>query len=373
MKTKIHITLIVAGILSSCIAEYYPSQLMDAPDLLVVDGIITNGTSVFRLSTSVGLDAGIDATSSVDNAQIFVEDESGRLSPPGTLTDPGRYSIPNGNLHPDSSYRIRIVLGDEIIVSEFLRPLITPVIDSITYSKAGSGAPIKIQVSTHEPNNQSHYFRWSYFETYEFTAQLYANVAIIDGVIVIFDEQGEEGPANHMYYCWQRSASRNLILASSAQLSENVILNHTIQEIEPSNKKLSVLYHIAVTQHLIRKEAYDYFSNLQKNIESMGSIFAPIPSEMNGNLRSLTSNIPVIGYVDVSTSTTLERFIERNFSLYEQPRNNCEFSPVWQPGMSPLTFDGQMGIVNWVTAGCVDCTLMGGSKNKPDFWPNSHL
>lgn len=41
-------------------------------------------------------------------------------------------------------------------------------------------------------------------------------------------------------------------------------------------------------------------------------MFAPIPSEMKGNIRCVTDpEVPVIGFVEVATVTRLKRFFRR--------------------------------------------------------------
>lgn len=87
-------------------------------------------------------------------------------------------------------------------------------------------------------------------------------------------------------------------------MTENLIYQHKLIEIEPDHDKLSYLYHIDVYQALVSKDAYKYLSNLQKNISQTGSLFAPLPAEYKGNVKCATSpEQPVIGYVDVATIT----------------------------------------------------------------------
>jgi hypothetical protein len=94
--------------------------------------------------------------------------------------------------------------------------------------------------------------------------------------------------------------------------------------LDPSDEKLSILYYISVTQQQLRREAYDYYFNLQKNISQSGSIFFPIPAEITGNIRCLTHpERPVIGYVEVSTTVTAQRFIPESTGLYEPPMVQC--------------------------------------------------
>ena len=168
-----------------------------------------------------------------------------------------------------------------------------------------------------------------------------------------------------------------MVLASSDKLSENFIHQKEVNEIPCWDNRLSVLYYINVNQMQIRKEAYDYFYNLQKNIEQTGSIFSPVPSEMKGNIVCSTNpDLPVIGYVDV-TSKVEKDFFHNGAGFYEAPMSFCdmmitsefEFAyPVYSYyeviPMSPTLY---------APHDCVDCRrITGATKEKPDFWPNDH-
>ncbi len=361
--------------LSGCITEYTPDNIEEIDNLIIVDGTITDGVSTFQLGYSVGIIQKLTGDETIDNAAIYIETEDGTQMN-GDFIGKGLYTVNTGNLNPDSKYRLRISINGNEYQSSFLSPLITPEIDSIFPMKKGPGEPVFMCIDTKDTKNQSRYYRWSYKENWEVMAELYANAGVDDfGNLVYYDLIS----SNNTYYCWGRDSSKTLILASSEKLSSNIISQKRLVEIPCDNDKLSVLYHISVEQMLIRKEAYDYFQNLQKNVEQTGSIFSPVPSEMKGNIECITNpDLPVIGYIEVSTKTTKELFIPENRGLYESPSKYCS---------RHITSDPDFAYPNYayyyVASGsppeyapfeCVDCRRkFRASKNKPDFWPNNHL
>jgi hypothetical protein len=184
-------------------------------------------------------------------------------------------------------------------------------------------------------------------------------------------------PAN-IYYCWGRNNSTDLVLESVSQLSENRIQKRKLIEIPPDNEKLSELYHLSVIQYQIRKEAYNYYANLQKNVTQTSGLFSPVPSEMRGNIRCLTHpEIPVIGYIEVSVPSTKEQYMPDLIQVYEPPERRCSAS------ITPLANYANYSIYSFAEPGstlptlyaptrCVDCTSRG-TKNKPAFWPTDHV
>jgi len=355
----------------SCISEYIPEDIEDVSDLLVITGTITNGESIFQLSRSVGLSDFFSQGNLINNASLYVETDDGTRITGNSIGD-GEYSVLTGTLKPDKKYRLCLSVDGEEYQSTFLSPLFTPEIDNISTEKKAPGNPVYITVSTHDPTNQSNYYRWLYKENWEVKAEYAANAGYIDGKFTLFDLST---PVN-TYYCWGKDHSRKLSLGSSEKLTENIISNKKIIEIPCDDDKLSVLYHVAVKQIQVRGEAYDYFSNLQKNVEQTGSIFASIPSEMKGNISCITNpELPVIGFIEVSTTTFKELYVPENGELFEAPMSSSCMESLNTRHMGYLAFY----IYNppeilYIEPKCVDCRMRSKvSKNKPDFWPTDHL
>ena len=63
-------------LLSACVTDYEPKGLEQVRDLLVVDGIITNGETTIKLRRSVGLTDDFTEDEFVNNAKVVVEREA---------------------------------------------------------------------------------------------------------------------------------------------------------------------------------------------------------------------------------------------------------------------------------------------------------
>ena len=360
-------------VLCGCITEYNPKGIDEEEDILVVEGIITDDESYITLSRSLNLTVGEASTQYVYNARVYVECDDGGsiLSESPSCGSNGyfdynsnRYVINTGKLNPEHKYRLKIEIDEDVYCSDYSYPIQTPEIDSIFWAKRGKGQPVMIYVATHEPRGKVLYYRWSYKEDWEYFANYYLE--------------------NYPYYCWDKANNRDLLLGNTEKTIFGK-LTDKITEIAPSNIKLSYLYRIDVTQNVISKRAFDYFANIKKNAQQTGSIFAPIPSELRGNITCTTDpERPVIGYVDISTTTKKCRYISFTEGAYESPGFNrdCELVPrdslmKWYdhiPNEYVLTNPREvelspMAIPYYIKVKCVDCTYYGGVAQKPDDWP----
>ena len=349
--------------LNACITEYRATGIEELADILVVEGVITDEETIITLSRSVYLTEETSRQVPVNNAEVFVECDDGppfRMDPPNQDYFPPRYLIKTGQLDLNRQYRLKIKIEDQEYRSDFSPPVKTPEIDSVFWSKEGPGHPVRIHVATHSPDNSILYYRWSYREDWEINSEM----------------RLEDYP----YYCWSWEKSKNLLIGS-AEKTVFGKLTDILASIPPTSSKLSVLYRIDVKQNAIRKQAYDYFANIKKNAEQTGSIFAPIPSELRGNIKCDTdADRPVIGFVDVSTTTQKRRYIKRSDNVYETPRSDCEAIPrdsllIWYEGTIPedryIQFD-PLDTTMYIHIKCVDCTKNNATERKPDDWPNDH-
>lgn len=377
--------LVIAGwcvFFFGCITPYVHDEIESSSQVLIVDGVIANDTSLFTLSWSMNLNDEYHKTESIDNAEIVVECNDGSRSSQTIYKGEGIYHILTGKLEKGKQYRVRIFAGGKEYESEFLEPLFTPDIDSVSWQQQRKGEPIRITVSTHDPENKSPYYNWSYKEIWEFKSELLATgtkiPTYINGILYEVPFEYDLLTSNNTYYCWSNDSSKTYILENTEKLQENIISHKTLSVINPSDERISLLYYIEVKQNQIRKEAYTYYSNIQKNIENTGSIFAPIPGEIKGNIRCVTNDKTLaVGYVEVSTVSVAKCFFPELTKIYEPTLTACGQSIIH--GVAKL-IDGY----EWLTvtihgsensmapANCVDCTRRG-TKNKPSFWPTEHL
>ena len=350
-------------LLSGCITEYEAKGVVEVSDILVVEGVITDDETYISLSRSVKMTDNYyygDDTWYVNNAEVYVECDDGTRSTVSYLVGSGRYLIETGKLSLDRKYRLIIHIDEHEYCSDYSYPLTTPEFD-IIYTKKAKGQPVNIHVSTEDPDKKIMYYRWSYVENWEIQSYYVA----------------KDHP--EFFYCWETGSNRNLLIGSADKMVDGKLVE-VITEIPPYSRRLSVLYRIDVKQNAISKRAYDYFANIKKNVEQTGSIFAPIPSELRGNIICTTdTDRPVIGYIDISTTTSKRLYISPyTDNLYEPPFNDCQMFPrdsliAWF-GEIPdfyIELDGFIGDTIYSTQNCADCNYYG-TKQKPEDWPNDH-
>ena len=356
--------------LAACVTDFTP-EVKGVSGILVVDGTITDGESVFRLSRSVSI---LDTTRVGDwiaHAVMCVEREDGATFP-ASYEGNGFYRIPTGDLDPASGYRLNFTIDGKNYQSSFLKPIETAPIDSVSWQKAGLGQPISIHVSSRAGADQSTYYRWTYFETWEVITPLTATAGYLDGVFMMFDP----ATPHNTRYCWGRDSSKTLLLENTAPLAENVVVRKKLFEIPCKDEKLSFLYHVEVLQTQLREEAYNYFRILRDEVERSGGIFGLVMSAGdNGNVYCISDPEEVIiGYVEVATTTRKSLFIPYSWDIHESlpadkayrycPLCSKKDYPDWPWFEYPHSVTYPQ---------CVDCRAhYNATKNRPAWWPNDH-
>jgi len=363
--------------LVNCKTPYDPPLKAIQSNSLVVEGFIDGAApTVIKLSRTRMISAG--DTARVKNelcAKVFVvDDQQNRYAL--VETGGGLYSSNVVlNLNPGNPYRLYINTGDnKEYVSDFVDYKQSPAIDSVGWKLKNDG--IQFYVNTHDENNATRYYRWEYHETWEyhsiFPTGLQYNRST-DEVVPM---------AEQIYTCWGDAKSNRIILGSSAKLSDDVIYQAPLVDIENHSKKMSVLYSILVKQYALDITGFNYWEAMRNNTENVGSIFDPQPNQTVGNIHSLTTpSETVVGYIGAGSSFTKRYFVyNRDMPGRWNIFPRCDEINVTKDstrfyfdygGLLPvseyLTNSGATAYTGAAIA-CVDCRLEG-TNVKPDFWP----
>src|SRR5438045_3675965 len=239
MKTTFYLValLVFAG---SCKQVYEPK--ISAPRLgyLVVEGFINSGTGVstVTLRRTVKL---VDTVLVIyeHNARVSIENDNNGTFPLSEGVD-GSYTSAVLSLSTGLKYRVRIITqsGNEY-VSDFAAVRFTPAIDSISWRIENGG--VQLYVNTHDDQNSTKYYRWTYSETWEFHSPFLKTMSyIIDPLSHL--AIGIVGPGSAdttIYKCWRTQNSTNILLGSSEKLSTDKIFM-PIRYVEPQSDELSV-------------------------------------------------------------------------------------------------------------------------------------
>jgi hypothetical protein len=371
MKKIFFILLFFSG---ACKQAYVPPVKPSNTTSLVVEGFINNGSDSTYISLTHTFN--LNDTSHVTpelHAQLTVEGKD-NSSYPLTEWGGGQYGAASLVLNNALPYRLHIhtAAGKEY-VSDYLDLKTSPPIDSIGWLKGAAG--VQVYANTHDPQSASHYYRWDYQETWEFNSAYLANIQYVNGQLVnLFPDT--------YYTCWKSGSSTTILLGSSTKLSTDEIYQAPLVLLPSHTWKLGIRYSILVHQYVLTADAFNFWQQMQKNTEQIGSIFSPQPSEAKGNLHSLTdSSEGVVGFISAGTLRQKRIFITpdqlggwRIDSLYSCaefsiPTDSVNYF-VGQRGYAPIDAIIGNGPTRYdiSTPECVNCTLTG-TNVKPSFWP----
>jgi hypothetical protein len=360
----------------SCKKPYYPSIASSAKSYLVVEGIINRGndSTFIRLSRTIKLADGIGTNA--EKGAVVTVDADGGISYSLTEIAPGTYAAGPLSLDNTKKYRLAIETSNgQNYQSEEMGVKEAPPIDSIGYKITQNG--ILVYVNAHDATNNTRYYRWDYEETWRFHPK-YKSDYVSDGTKIV-----RRTADNDVYTCYDHHASNNVIITSTTKLSQDIVTNVPLVNVDGTSLKLNDRYTILVKQYALSKQAYDFWENLRKNTEQLGSIFDAQPSEISGNIHNINNpNEIVIGFIEVGTIQSKRIYIDRT----ELPRWNTEYlaecyidtvyanrngvnevENLLVPKLAlPLGIIGTEDYTRTMFE-CGDCTLHG-TTQKPVFW-----
>jgi hypothetical protein len=381
-KIKFRILLSVIGMLAfaftwSCKDKYIPNIEYPPSGFLVVEGFINTGAgpTIITLTRASRLDS-IQIIPET-GAEIDVQSDQG-ASFPLTEQGTGNYSVNQLPLDPAQKYRIHIKTSNgKQYLSELSDVKITPPIDSVGWS--ASADAVTIYVSTHDNQDKSIYYQWNFVETWKYNAAYLSRYTYDSGNIL------PRPDPDSLYNCWITNQSTELNLASSENLSADVIYQFPLTKISYSTtNRLVNRYSILVKQNSISKEWYEWKEKLKKNTEELGSIFDAQPSQTGGNIVCTTDPTEtVVGFVGCTSETDKRIFIDRSqippvdiYTGYEL----CSLDSVKRDSwgtyfgtgfglpVDVVYSNGGISFVYGSSRGCVDCRIKGGTTVRPDFW-----
>ena len=384
--------LLLSGILG-CRKPYSPQVTTTNYAFLVVEGVINSGaadSTVITLSRTVPVGANTTLRPET-GAKVTVESDQNTQYQLAEKR-PGAYVAQNLNLPTAYKYRLHIITASgKEYVSDYVENKITPPIDTITHTF--SSHAVQFFVNTHDPTNNTRYYRWEYHEYWSYysafsTVLQYKNGAVI-GLPVDSD----------FYHCYRDATPANgIFVGSSARLSQDVISQLPLNYVEGQSGKLIREYAVQVVQYAITPDAYNYWQQLKASTEKLGTIFDPQPTATPTNLHCVSNPAEqVIGFVSVSTSSIKRAFLTnrdvpfavipvigpladtlscKTDTTFFDPQYSLSYrlTQTFTSGkFLPYAFAyDSLGVAygyEYSEAGCVDCRKLGGTNKKPSWWP----
>jgi len=370
--------LILIITILGCKKPYNPPVIAEPGSYLVVEGTINTGSdsTIFKLSRTVSISTG-NAINPETGAIVTVESNANKSYPLTEITK-GYYATVGLNLDNTLQYRLRIqTLGKDQYLSDFVPVEVSPPIDSIGYTIASNG--VNLYVNTHDPTNNIKYYRWDYVETWQFNSE-YDSQWISNGKAIV-----PRTSSQYVYSCFGNDVSSNIVLGSSAKLTQDIIYQNPLTQVASTSEKLETKYSILVRQYALTGDAYNFWLNVKTNTEDLGSIFDAQPSSAPTNLHDVTNpSTPVIGYISACFVQSKRIFISKAqlpLSWIVVYPYNCDvdsnsFGPQVDINLIPLpNSDIPISYFSTKTKSgytsssieCVDCTIRG-TLTQPNFW-----
>jgi hypothetical protein len=370
-------------LLHSCIIPYEPVIENKNISKYVVSGQVNDNDEIQTVSVSNGSPINDPEYIPVSGCYIRIFDDKGNQFEMQEA-EPGNYHtrIDKSYLIPGSSFKVEILTPNGInIESDFDKMSECPEIDTIyfvrkEYIENPSGRimqGLQFYVDLDARNLTNHFFRWEAIETWEYHVP-YARQWYYDGVIHHISP-----PDSSLMVCWSTQAVKNIFTLSTENLVENRYSMLPLHFVDNYSPRLVYGYSLLINQFSLSDAAFSYWDQLRINSFEQGGLYEKQPLSIAGNLHNNTDpDQEVLGFFGVSSVKSRRIFVS--------PIDDFEFHPIIycrpeslahgglraiRPSQYPAFLDGNAVTYYLVKLDhyCVDCTSMGGTTIKPDFWP----
>jgi len=388
----------------SCIYPYEPDKVSSVDDVLVFDGDLVIGTKcIIEISMLMPLKA--DQSNTVNpfaliygSGKMTVEDSEGKVYP-GVPRASGYFEVDLSSASEDLQYRLTYsfnpasivntwnlvdLTADQLAIHTYQSPWLTvqkaPGIDGIRYEVDEKN--LVFDASLTGKDESSKYYRWGFEETWEFHADFNPEYYYdrLTGKYGTYPE----GYTSPVYYCWTSAVSRESSLFSTEGLTENRVKREPFHTVSRTSRRLQEMYRLDLVAKGISRDGYMFHKTLKQNSNSTGDLFSANPSELRGNITRLENEGElVLGFVEAVTVTRAHIYVGNMYYRGSTPWYNVFIPDTSEDGM-PLDMwydsgyrpaatppDSMPGFY-WTQHRCIDCTLAGGRKTKPEGWPTSH-
>ena len=368
--------------LSGCIEEYEADIPSEDTDLLVVEGAICSSQmNKFVLSLTQSVNSSNTPPRMVTRAIVSVRGSNG--SEYLTQEANGYYSCWIDALDPDVEYYLHIETDDEVYESEPQKPLRTEGIAEVRGVQNTPESDIDVLVTPEAPfdPDRANYYSWTYDETWEvhadYSTHMYFDVETMTRVYdnTLFPHRG-----------WKDATGSMIVVGASTNYEGQHIQKLKMYDLSHSSDKMYYMYSALVHQRAISKAEYEYELARRQAGSEMGGLFTPLPSALPTNIRCLTSNKHVIGFVGCALNTSEYRFFldAEDFSInkiqYEDARvwiDNCNeeiCAKMVEKGLYLCEWEDNrisFGTLKtaWATEYQLDVRYKGAYIERPDFWP----
>ncbi len=372
----IPVVLFITLLLKGCIEPFYPDT-GNTQHSVVIDGTLTDkeGYHYIHISRSVPLDSLENIP--VQNCSVEIIDNSGNTVQ-FYESEPGLYEqwIDQEFLETGRKYKLRVTAGGSEYESKYETMLACPAVDNVYYEieRKETTDPenplygIQIYTDLNPRSGDARNYRWELEETWEYHSE-YPIRIYWNGKEMIYLTVATDS----LFYCWDSGPIYEIYTGTIKNITSNSLFRIPLNYVSNETSRLKVKYSILVKQYSLSDTAYDYWSQLQSLSQETGGLYETQPPQVRGNISNINDdNEIVLGNFNVSGLSEKRIFISEKFNFFPV----SYFCEPYYPemgvilGKQPVYFlliaqDIRLWLAN---RECFDCTLLGGTTEKPDYW-----
>lgn len=368
--------IIIFGV-TACEDEFRP-ELNKYDDLLVVDGLLTNGNEPVSVKLSVASTVYDKVFIPLSGAELHITNQKMEVVLL-TETRSGTYTAADTAFRgvPGNTYQLHITLPDgrKYISNEcLLRPSIP--IDSVPaipenpeLNETEHDFPgVQFYVENHGPNSDTLFYLWRLSQTYKYRSSF----------DIDFTWEGEYIPypdPDSLRTCWITENVNQLFFASTEYSDPNAVNRFPLHFVSTAEKTLSISYSLLVRQFNVAEDVFHFFNAIEEQNIEQGDLWSQQPVQIRGNMHRVDDDAePVLGYFIVAGETRQRIFLDQPDLPIYYTECTPDFDLRWvtsePPANWPIYIDDIM-FLGWAAAdqrSCFDCRLSGGAITPPDFW-----
>lgn len=370
--------------LQSCIEEYIPAIEAGESKKYVVSGQLTTEREDQVVSVALASSIGNPRPIPLNDCMVRIEDENGN-SYPGIEFEGGKYRvrIPGEFLNTGLAYRLQVITPAGVnLTSEYEKLLECPDIDSVYYIRKNlpTNDPgiftegIQFYLDLDAGGYENTYYKFDVEETWEYHSE-YPLEWYYDGTLLHHVEPRDYSS----YVCWKTQKIDDIFILNTAELRNNSYREFPLHFVDNSTQRLLYKYSVLVRQYAISGQAYFYWDQMRMNNVEQEGLYETQPLPVEGNMKNLTNpEQEVLGNFIVASVKTKRIFIENVPDLEIMFQPYCGVF-LLRYGLRDLTPDVyrypvylfiDRGAVFELTPECIFCEMMGGTTDKPVYWPD---
>lgn len=376
-KTTLYVSMTILVV--ACIEKYRLEDHVEYIPKLVVDGILTNEADTQNIFLSVTSSTEQPEFIPFSGCRVEVSDNRGNIfSFTESAYETGNYIaiIEEEYFREGAGFSLQITTPENrryLSTMEDFNP--SPPIDSVYYEIASlpTADPetyidgVQFYLDFIASDNYGKNYRYVLEETYEYHSTWPMRAYL--------DETGFHYPPTDYskFTCYSTEELSHIFLLSTSNLEENSYIKYPLNFVDDHTQRLLYNYSLLVKQFSLSESAYIFWETLKENNQEVEGIYSKQPSLIKGNISNENdAEEIVLGYFGVSSIAEYRIVLGpvKELSFFHVPYCDPIIPEVGYPHVPrPLYLvlvDGEIWAYNSIE--CFDCTLLGGTVDKPPFF-----